>query len=140
MLSTQRGRFIILLPSRSLNQALERQVTAPGQQHEMHTSSHRIQSHLQLIYRLSEIPGPLEQLSNGSEGAVLTQRAHTEDLGLCDLLNAPDTVLVHQRLGLRHRQFGQGRHLWYYRQPHGQEVADWRAGEYGHHRLPQVFR
>ena len=32
------------------------------------------------------------------EGAVLAAGAHTQDLGLGDLFNAPDAVLVHQQL------------------------------------------
>ena len=64
----------------------------------MHSSSHRIQLHLQLIHRLPEIPEPVEQLSDSRERAVLDEGPHAEDLGFGDLLDAPYAILVCQQL------------------------------------------
>jgi hypothetical protein len=63
----------------------------------MHSSSRSIQPHLQFVHRLPEIPGPLEQPSDSSEGAVLAEWAHAEDFRFGNLLNAPGAVLVHQQ-------------------------------------------
>ena len=52
----------------------------------MYTSTRRIQPHLQLVHRLPEIPGPVEQLGDGGEGAVLAEGPHAEDLGFGDLI------------------------------------------------------
>lgn len=76
-----------------------------------------------LIRDFSEIPGPLAQIGDGGEGAVLAERPHVEDFGFGDLFDAPGTSASIPRLASRRRQ-GQRFRLPVHLAQHGLDSLD----------------